>query len=98
MSGDAGPDVGRASAEKSIWDRIRVHGPSQLQFWIIALVLGVLAGYATVAFRLSISWLQELFYGADDVTLASHAAGLAWYWIVGIPIVGGQPETGEKNE
>ena len=89
MTGNAGPDNGRASAEKSIWDRIRVHGPSQLQFWIIALVLGVLAGYATVAFRLSISWLQELFYGADDVTLASHAAGLAWYWIVGIPIVGG---------
>ena len=71
------------------WQQVRHHGPSQLQFWVIALILGIAAGYATIGFRLSISFLQELIYGADDVTLASAAAQLHWIWIVTIPVLGG---------
>ncbi|MHA3914471.1 chloride channel protein [Halovulum sp. GXIMD14793] len=68
---------------------IRQRGPGQLQFWLIALVLGIAAGLAAVGFRLGIVWLQTLVYGATDETLASHAAGLLWWKVLLIPIFGG---------
>lgn len=78
--------VGKAQRGLAV---IRQRGPDQLQFWLIALVLGIAAGLAAVGFRLSITWLQELIYGANDETLASHAAGLAWWKVLIIPILGG---------
>jgi CIC family chloride channel protein len=71
------------------WVLLRRYGPGQIQFWFIALLIGIVAGYATVAFRLIVSWLQQLFYGADDLTLASHAATLPWWKVLIIPILGG---------
>jgi len=68
---------------------LRQRGPSKILFWIIALFIGIAAGLAAVAFRLGISALQELIYGADDVTLASRAAELDWFWILVIPVFGG---------
>lgn len=71
------------------WARMRQEAPNRLQFWIIALLIGIAAGSATVAFRAAISGLQEFIYGADDRELASFAAGLDWWWIVLVPILGG---------
>lgn len=69
---------------------MRVHGPTQIQFWFIALAIGIGAGLAAVIFRLGIYALQTAAYGTDDVlTLHSFAAGLAWYQILLIPICGG---------
>lgn len=69
---------------------VRRRGPSQVQFWFIALAIGVAAGGAAVLFRLGIDALQAAFYGTDDPSaLASHARDLAWYWILTIPIFGG---------
>ena len=68
---------------------IRLKGPGQVQFWLIALVIGIVAGLAAIGFRVSILALQELFYGVDDFTLASHLAELHWGWVVAIPILGG---------
>jgi len=69
---------------------MKTHGPNQIQFWFIALAIGVGAGLAAVLFRLGIYAIQTAAYGTDDVlTLHSFAAGLAWYQILIIPICGG---------
>lgn len=69
---------------------VKSHGPSQLQFWFIALGIGIAAGFAALFFRLGINWLQGTLYGTDDLlNLHSFAAGLAWYQILVIPIIGG---------
>ncbi len=87
--------IGRARAElrKSLydgWHLVRTRGPSQIQFWFIALLIGVAAGVAAVLFRFGIEWLQALLYGTSDVTrLHNFAASLEWYWVLAIPISGG---------
>lgn len=68
---------------------MRQKGPDQVQFWLIALLIGTLAGLATVLFRVAVNELQALIYGADDVALASAAKRLPWYWVLTVPIIGG---------
>lgn len=68
---------------------IRTKGPSQLTFWLLALVIGVAAGMAALGFRVAISEIQGLLYGADDHTLATTLGSLDWKWVVGIPVLGG---------
>ena len=68
---------------------LRQHGPGQLQFWIIALFIGIAAGFATLGFRLLVAWLQTQLYGDSDVMLASAAKELPWYLVVGLPVFGG---------
>ena len=69
---------------------IRQRGPSQIQFWFIALAIGIGAGFATLGFRVGIEALQTTFYGADDVKqVQEFAATLPWYWVLVIPIIGG---------
>ncbi|KQB98475.1 voltage-gated chloride channel [Loktanella sp. 1ANDIMAR09] len=69
---------------------MKTHGPNQIQFWFIALAIGIAAGFAAVLFRLGIYAIQTTAYGTDDVlTLHSFAAGLAWYQVLLIPICGG---------
>ncbi|MEM9011464.1 MAG: chloride channel protein [Pseudomonadota bacterium] len=64
-------------------------GPGQLQFWLIALIVGLAAGQAATLFRLAIFALQEAVYGADDEMLASHLSALDPLWVFSIPILGG---------
>jgi len=71
------------------WRALRHRGPSQLQFWLIALVIGVAAGMAAVGFRVGITILQDFFYGASDRALHSKLAELHWLWVLGIPVAGG---------
>ncbi|MEP5154427.1 chloride channel protein [Planktotalea sp.] len=72
------------------WQLLRKQGPSQIQFWFIALMVGIAAGLAAVAFRFGISFIQTTLYGVDDVAkLHSFAEGLAWYWVLLIPMAGG---------
>jgi len=72
------------------WAVLLEKGPSEIQFWFIALAVGIAAGLAAIAFRGGIIWLQGLVYGTDDIAhIHSFAAGLAWYWILVIPIFGG---------
>lgn len=75
---------------KSGWQVLRHRGPSQLQFWLIALMIGIAAGFAALFFRKGIEALQAALYGTEDVQyLHSFATSLPWYWILGLPIVGG---------
>ncbi len=71
--------------------RVLIHrGPSQFQFWLIALIIGVGAGFAALLFRKGITALQGAVYGAEDVDfLHSFAATLPWYLLVAVPVAGG---------
>ena len=62
---------------------------SQLALWPIAVVIGVVTGYAVILFRTAISWLQTQFYGASDEIIHSTAAALPWYLVLSVPILGG---------
>lgn len=69
---------------------LRERGPGQIQFWFIALVVGIAAGFAALFFRKGIYWLQGTLYGADDVrAIHTFAADLPWYWVLVIPVAGG---------
>ena len=75
---------------KQVWAHMRRRGPSQIQFWFIALMIGIAAGLAAVLFRYGILLLQTKIYGVEDVTkLHSFAANLPWYWVLTIPMIGG---------
>ncbi|GMG83277.1 chloride channel protein [Paralimibaculum aggregatum] len=67
----------------------RVALSPDLTLWPVALLIGIAVGYAVIGFRLSISGLQTLFYGADDLMLHSTAAALPWYVVLVIPVLGG---------
>lgn len=72
------------------WDLLRHKGPSQIQFWLIALVLGIVSGLIAIGFRAAIEWLQTTVYGTPHVnTLHSFAEELPWYFILMIPAFGG---------
>ena len=72
------------------WRILREKGPSQLQFWFIALLIGIAAGLAALVFRKGIAAIQGVLYDAKDVrALQEFATDLEWYWIVLIPIFGG---------
>ena len=72
------------------WQLLVDRGPSQAQFWLIALAIGIVSGGAAVLFRLAITWTQAWLYQTPDVMmLHSHAAGLAWYWVALMPVAGG---------
>ncbi|WP_375691386.1 chloride channel protein [Pseudooceanicola sp. LIPI14-2-Ac024] len=65
-------------------------GPSQFQFWLIALLVGLAGGFAAMLFRSGIDLLQRTLYRTDDVHLLhSYAETLPWYVIFLIPVFGG---------
>lgn len=75
---------------KTAWNVLRTRGPSQFQFWLIALVIGIAAGFAALFFRKGINALQYLAYGTEDMAMIhSHAAQLPWYWVLIVPVLGG---------
>lgn len=72
------------------WTVVRTRGPSQVQFWFIALIVGIAASIAAIAFRFGIETIQAKIYGTDHVgNLSSTIASLDWWWVHLIPIVGG---------
>ncbi len=78
------------AAIKDGWRVMRHRGPSQIQFWFIALAIGIIAGFAALFFRKGINALQAALYGTEDVQfLHSFAQQLPWYWVLLIPIAGG---------
>ncbi|PSL21921.1 chloride channel protein [Shimia abyssi] len=79
-----------ATTCKGGWKVLVDRGPSQFQFWLIALLIGIAAGFAALFFRKGIDWLQATLYGAEDLSvLHSFANTLPWYMLLIIPTVGG---------
>ena len=78
------------SGARDLWRVLLHRGPSQFQFWMIALLIGISAGFAALLFRKGISALQAWVYGAEDANyLHSFAADLPWYWLILIATLGG---------
>ena len=72
------------------WARMVERGPDKVQFWFIALVIGIGAGFAALGFRLGIEKLQAMLYRTSDIAhLHSHAGTLPWYWVLLLPAFGG---------
>ncbi|MEL7258021.1 MAG: chloride channel protein [Pseudomonadota bacterium] len=77
-------------SSKAGFKALRKNGPSQIQFWFIALAIGIAAGFAALLFRKGITAIQQLMYGVEDITMIhSFAQSLPWYWLVLIPTLGG---------
>ena len=75
-------DTARASCREG-WRVLLRRGPSQVQFWFIALLIGIAAGFAALFFRLGIEALQAALYGTEDIQLLhSFAVSLPWYWVL----------------
>lgn len=85
----SGLSQGRARIGEN-WALLKEAGPSQLQFWLIALVIGIVAGFAALGFRKAIEALQRAIYGVSDPRLLhSFAETLPWYFVLITPVIGG---------
>ncbi|MEM8979286.1 MAG: chloride channel protein [Pseudomonadota bacterium] len=79
-----------SKARRRAWQVLLDEGPSQIQFWFLALFVGIFAGLAAVIFRAAIGALQGfVYFGSDVRNVHSVAAGLPWYWLLIVPILGG---------
>ncbi|MEH6403029.1 MAG: chloride channel protein [Sneathiella sp.] len=56
---------------------------------ICALIAGLLGGYGSLAFRIAIDEVQQLFYGFGGELVVSQAIHLPWWKILLIPVIGG---------
>lgn len=75
---------------KSGWLLLRKEGPGQVQFWFIALCIGIAAGTAALFFRKGIESLEGVLYHLDEgVTLVTQVQDLPWYLLLAIPAIGG---------
>ncbi len=78
------------AAMKDAWRVMLRRGPSQIQFWFIALAIGIAAGFMALGFRKAIRALQAYVYDTEDILLLhSHAEKLPWFLILITPIIGG---------
>ncbi|WP_281972772.1 chloride channel protein [Ruegeria faecimaris] len=78
------------AAMKDAWRVMRRRGPSQIQFWFIALAIGIAAGFMALGFRKAIQALQAYVYDTGDISLLhSHVEKLPWFLILITPIIGG---------
>nr|WP_244614990.1 chloride channel protein [Pukyongiella litopenaei] len=72
------------------WRVLRHRGPGKVQFWFIALIIGIAAGFAALGFRVGIDWLESTLYGTPDTyRLHSHVENQPWFLILTLPILGG---------
>ncbi|SLN25970.1 H(+)/Cl(-) exchange transporter ClcA [Pseudoruegeria aquimaris] len=79
-----------ATACRDGWAVLRRKGPGEIQFWFIALLVGIAGGFVAVGFRIAIAELQTFAYGTDDVHgLHTLVSRLPWYVVLGLPILGG---------
>jgi len=86
----SGPVAAQRRDFATAWKRLVERGPGKIQFWFIALVIGLGAGFAALGFRLGIERLQALLYRTSDIAyLHTHAGTLPWYWVMLLPVVGG---------
>ena len=67
---------------------VKRNGPNPTVFWFVALVVGILAGFAALGFRLGIDWLQATVYHVDDVyQLHTLVQDRPWYQILILSLI-----------
>ncbi|MDX2259890.1 MAG: chloride channel protein [Hyphomicrobiaceae bacterium] len=57
--------------------------------WVLALVIGILVGYAALAFRAAIGLVQWPWLGTMSERVAGAAAQLDWWVVLLVPAIGG---------
>lgn len=61
----------------------------RIWFWGVALIVGIMSGYAAIGFRLAVERLQTLVYGAGPDAIHTLAADLNPFIVFIIPVCGG---------
>ncbi len=61
----------------------------QVVLSLLAFVIGIIAAYAAIGFRLGISYVQLTGFGFGTETVYISAQGLPWWQIMLVPVVGG---------
>ncbi len=61
----------------------------ELVVWAIAIVVGICAAYASLAFRILIGWIQIPWLGTSSDNVFAAALLQPWYIILGAPTLGG---------
>ncbi|MBF0380519.1 MAG: chloride channel protein [Magnetococcales bacterium] len=56
---------------------------------IMAVVIGVVVGYGAILFRTLIEIFQHMFMGSGQENVVEILAGLEWWWIILMPVIGG---------
>lgn len=57
--------------------------------WVLGILVGLLAGYATIGLRLGISLVERTLFGVTELHLASAAANLPYLRVLLIPVATG---------
>ncbi|MFT6557506.1 chloride channel protein [Sneathiella sp.] len=60
-----------------------------LKLTVASLLVGLLAGYGALLFRLLINNVQEIFYGFDSELVVTNAQNLPWWQFLIVPVLGG---------
>ncbi|MEM9782694.1 MAG: chloride channel protein [Pseudomonadota bacterium] len=61
----------------------------KMPFLGLAILVGLATGYVVTGFRVAISFLEEMFYGAPGAEIHSYAAELPWFLVLPVPVIGG---------
>ena len=56
---------------------------------VLAVLVGVVCGYAAIGFYLAIAEVLQLGFGVNEASLATGVAGLPYWIIIGVPVTGG---------
>ena len=57
--------------------------------WVLGILVGLVAGYATIGLRLGISFFEQTAFGVTEESLASQAATLPYLRLILIPLATG---------
>jgi CIC family chloride channel protein len=76
-------------AADSAGQAIGRHGRAAVGLWLIALGLGIAAGFAAVGFRLTVEAMEGAIYGSHDMLLADRVGRLPWPVVLLAPAIGG---------
>lgn len=67
----------------------RLTSIEQPLLWLLALLVGVMSGYAALGFYWAVAAMQRLLYGATEASIESGVAKLDWWVVLSVPILGG---------
>jgi len=56
---------------------------------VLAVLIGIISGYAAIGFYLGIAEVLELGFGVDEASLATGVSSLPVWLVVGVPVTGG---------
>ncbi len=69
---------------------VRQEGLNRIQFWFMALLIGILSGFAALLFKKGLIALESFVYQTADLkSLHTIVDVVPWYWVLLVPCFGG---------